>query len=54
VPEHAREAVAVGAKALWLQVGIRSEEACRIAQEAGLDYVEDACTKVVHKLYLAR
>jgi predicted CoA-binding protein len=54
VPEHAREAVAAGAKALWLQVGIRSEEARRIAEDAGLDYVENACTKVVHKLYLAR
>ena len=53
VPEHAREAVAVGAKALWLQVGIESAEARRIAEEAGLDYVENACTKVVHKLYLS-
>jgi MFS family permease len=54
VPEHAREAVAAGATALWLQVGIESDEARRIAEEAGLDYVENACTKVVHKLYLAR
>lgn len=54
VPEHAREAVAAGAKALWLQVGIESEEARQIAESAGLDYVENACTKVVHKLYLAR
>src|SRR3954469_21000969 len=54
VPEHAREAVAAGAKALWLQVGIESEEARRIAEEGGLDYVENACTKVVHKLHLAR
>jgi predicted CoA-binding protein len=50
---HAREAVAAGAKALWLQVGICSEEARRIAVEGGLDYVENACTKVVHKLHLA-
>ena len=51
---HAREAVAAGARALWLQVGIESEEARRIAEAAGLDYVENACTKVVHKLHLAR
>ena len=51
---HAREAVAAGAKALWLQVGIESAEARAIAQAGGLDYVENACTKVVHKLYLAR
>jgi uncharacterized protein len=47
---HAREAVAVGAAALWLQLGIASPEARRIAAEAGLDYVENACTAVVHSL----
>jgi uncharacterized protein len=52
--EHAREAVEAAAGTLWLQVGIVSAEARQIAEEAGLDYVEDACTKVVHKLYLAR
>jgi predicted CoA-binding protein len=45
---HAREAVAAGAKALWLQVGIVSADARRIATDAGLDYVENACTAVVH------
>ena len=49
-PQHAREAVAAGAKALWLQLGIRSPEAREIATAAGLDYVEDACTAVVHRL----
>jgi predicted CoA-binding protein len=52
-PEVAREAVDAGARALWLQVGIVSDEARGIAEWAGLDYVEDACTKVVHKLYVA-
>jgi predicted CoA-binding protein len=56
-PEHApavaREAVAIGAKALWLQTGIVSDEARAIAEAAGIDYVEDACTKVVHRQYLA-
>jgi uncharacterized protein len=51
--DHAREAVAAGAGALWLQVGIESEDACQIAQEAGLDYVENACTMVVHRLHVA-
>jgi predicted CoA-binding protein len=46
---HAREAVEAGAGALWLQLGIRSDEARRIATDAGLDYVEDACTAVVHR-----
>ncbi len=41
-----RQAVAIGAKAVWLQLDIASEEARRIAQEAGLDYVEDRCIAV--------
>jgi uncharacterized protein len=45
----ARDAAAIGAPALWLQLGIRSEEARRIAEEAGMDYVENACTAVVHR-----
>jgi predicted CoA-binding protein len=48
-PPHAREAVDVGAGALWLQLGIVSAESRRIAEEAGLDYVEDACTAIVHR-----
>ena len=48
-PEHAREAVAAGASAFWLQLGLRSPEERRIATEAGLDYVEDACTAIVHR-----
>lgn len=50
-PEIARQAVAVGARALWLQLDIRSEEAKRIAEAAGLDYVEDECTAVISSLY---
>jgi uncharacterized protein len=53
-PGIARQAVAVGAKALWLQLDIRSDEARRIAEDAGLDYVEDACTAVVAALYRIR
>jgi predicted CoA-binding protein len=53
-PEIARQAVAVGAKALWLQLDIRSEEARRIAEAAGLEYVEDQCTAVVSSLYRIR
>ena len=48
-PDVAREAVAVGAKALWLQLGVVSGEARRIAEEAGLDYVENECTAIVHR-----
>jgi len=49
----AREAAAVGAKALWLQLGIVSPEARIVAREAGMAYVEDACAAVVHRRDLA-
>jgi predicted CoA-binding protein len=48
-PEIARAAVEIGAKALWLQLGIASAEARRIAAEGGLAYVENLCTAVVHQ-----
>ncbi|MFC4067354.1 CoA-binding protein [Actinoplanes subglobosus] len=41
-----RQAVAIKAPAVWLQSGIVSAEARRIAQEAGIDYVEDRCLAV--------
>jgi predicted CoA-binding protein len=51
-PEHtppvARDAVAAGARALWLQLGIASAESKAIAEDAGLAYVEDRCLKVDH------
>jgi predicted CoA-binding protein len=46
--EHAREAVQAGARCLWLQLGIVSAEAGRIAVEGGLQLVMDRCTKVEH------
>lgn len=45
-PDHAREAVAAGARCLWLQLGIVSEEAAMIASAAGLAVVMDRCTKI--------
>jgi uncharacterized protein len=45
---HAREAVAIDAGALWLQLGIVSAEARAIAEAAGMPYIENACTAVVH------
>ena len=51
-PDVAEQAVAAGAKALWLQLGIVSPEARAIAQRARMDYVENACTAVVHRLNL--
>ncbi|NJC69365.1 CoA-binding protein [Planosporangium thailandense] len=45
--EVVREAVEIGARAVWLQLGIASPEARAIAEEAGIDYVEDECIAVV-------
>lgn len=45
----ARAAVAAGAKVIWLQQGIRSPEARRIAEEAGVTYVEDRCVLAEHR-----
>jgi len=44
----ARQAVAVGAKGLWLQSGVRNAEAKRIAAEAGIDFVQDRCIMIEH------
>jgi predicted CoA-binding protein len=47
----AKQAVAIGAKALWLQQGIVSDEARRLAEAAGLLYVEDRCIGVERAVY---
>jgi uncharacterized protein len=51
IPEVADEAIKVGAKTVWVQLGIRSEEAAQKVREAGLPYVEDRCIKVEHVRY---
>jgi uncharacterized protein len=53
-PEVARQAIAIGARALWLQQGIISDEARRLAENAGLDYVEDRCMAVEAGLHHIR
>jgi predicted CoA-binding protein len=47
-PAIAREAVAIGAKVLWLQLGIESEEARRIAEAAGMKVVMNRCMGATH------
>lgn len=48
-PEVARQAVAIGAKVLWLQEGIWSEEAYRIADGAGLEVIMGVCIRKVRE-----
>jgi uncharacterized protein len=49
-PEIARQAIAIGAKVLWLQAGIISDEARRIAEAAGLTVVMNRCMGATHEL----
>jgi predicted CoA-binding protein len=51
-PPIAREAIAIGAKSLWLQQGIFSLEAQEIALASGLQVVMDRCLKVEHAAWL--
>jgi predicted CoA-binding protein len=48
LPGVAREAVDVGAKAFWMQLGLHSDEAAEIAAGAGLDVVSNRCIKIEH------
>jgi predicted CoA-binding protein len=45
-PDVARDAIAVGARAIWFQLGVVNDAAIRLADEAGLDVVVDRCIKV--------
>lgn len=53
-PEVARDAVAIGARMLWLQEGIVSEESARIAAEGGLEVIMGVCIMKVRERLIAR
>jgi predicted CoA-binding protein len=48
IPPIAEEAIRIGAKVLWMQLGIVNEEAARIARAAGLEVVMNRCVKIEH------
>ena len=50
----ARDTVKIGAKVLWLQLGIRSEEAKKIVQENMIEYIEDRCTKMEYQKHFLK
>jgi predicted CoA-binding protein len=52
--EVTRQAIEIGAKAVWLQLGIVSAEARQLAADAGLLYVEDRCTAVERARHAVR
>ena len=43
-----QEAINIGAKVVWLQLGIRNAEAGQLVRDAGLEFVEDRCIKLEH------
>jgi predicted CoA-binding protein len=47
-PNYTRQAVQIGAKTVWLQLGIVSEEAEEISSQAGIDFVMNRCVKIEH------
>jgi predicted CoA-binding protein len=54
LPGIAREAVAIGADALWCQFGVINAEGAQIAEEGGVEVVMDRCLKVEHARYVGR
>ena len=48
MPELAKDAVAIGARCLWMQLSVVNEEAYKTATDAGLDVVMDRCAKIEH------
>ncbi len=54
LPGIARDAVAIGAGALWCQFGVINSEGARIADEGGVTVIMDRCIKVEHARYVGR
>jgi predicted CoA-binding protein len=54
VPDIAKDTVSIKAKVLWLQLGIKSEEAKKIVEENKIEYVEDKCTKMEYQKYFLK
>ncbi|MDE0661800.1 MAG: CoA-binding protein [Gammaproteobacteria bacterium] len=54
VPDIARQALAIGARYLWLQFGVISQEGIEIAKEGGIDVIVDRCLKIEHARHVGR
>ena len=50
----AEDAVKIGAKVLWLQLGIRDENAKKLVEENNIEYIENKCTKIEYQKYFLK
>ena len=49
----AKDTIKIGAKVLWLQLGIKSPEARKLIEDSNILFVEDRCTKIEHQKYFS-
>ena len=54
VPPFVEQAIQIGAKAVWMQLGIKNKEAAAMARAAGVQVVQDACMLVEHRKKIGR
>ncbi len=47
-PGYSQQAIDIGAKVVWLQLGLENDEAKQITEKAGLEYVQNKCVKIEH------
>jgi predicted CoA-binding protein len=52
VPEIARQAIEIGARVLWMQLGVVNQEAAELARRGGLEVVMDRCCKIEHARFV--
>ncbi len=54
VVDIAKDAINIGAKVLWLQLGIKNEEAKKIVEKSKIEYVDDKCTKMEYQKHFLK
>ena len=54
VPAIAKDTIKIGAKVLWLQLGIKSEEAKKLVETNNIRYIENKCTKMEYQSYFLK
>ena len=54
VLDIAKDTIEVGAKVLWLQLGIKSEEAKKLVEKSNIEYIQDKCTKMEYQKYFLK